>query len=185
MYAAAYDACSSSTRAELWAKTTDGRTLDSMPLSLKQVVRGGVLALVLLSGRLMNPGIGGEANKQSGSVALGAEDANSFHELMSSSMERMHRDMIVPPSGNVDRDFALMMIPHHQGAVDMAKAEIMYGRNKVLRRLAEGIIIEQQQEIEVMRAALSKIDGARGRELNSDPQKEERPHLHTPEETAR
>ena len=41
------------------------------------------------------------------------------------------------------------MIPHHAGAVEMAKAELIYGRNQVLRRLAESIVVEQNQEIEV------------------------------------
>jgi uncharacterized protein (DUF305 family) len=48
-----------------------------------------------------------------------------------------------------------MMIPHHQGAIDMAKAELTYGRDPVLRRLAQEIVVTQQQEIEVMRRALS------------------------------
>jgi uncharacterized protein (DUF305 family) len=43
-----------------------------------------------------------------------------------------------------------MMIPHHQGAIDMAKVELIYGRDPVLRRLAQGIIVAQQQEIELM-----------------------------------
>ena len=47
-----------------------------------------------------------------------------------------------------------MMIPHHQGAIDMAKLELIYGRDPVLRRLAEGIIVEQQQEIELMQRYL-------------------------------
>ena len=58
--------------------------------------------------------------------------------------------MMQPSSGNPDRDFATMMIPHHQGAVDMAEAELRFGRDPVLRRLAQGIIVEQRQEIAVM-----------------------------------
>jgi len=50
--------------------------------------------------------------------------AESFRSLMMQAMERMHRDMSIVPSGNPDRDFAAMMIPHHQGAVDMAKVEL-------------------------------------------------------------
>ena len=49
---------------------------------------------------------------------------------------------------------AAMMIPHHQGAIDMAKVELIYGRDPVLRRLAQGIIVEQQQEIELMQRYL-------------------------------
>src|SRR5215831_6730879 len=74
----------------------------------------------------------------------------SFDEMMHEAMTRMDTEMSVPSSGNPDRDFAAMMIPHHQGAIDMAKAEMQFGRDPVLRRLAQGIIVEQQQEIELM-----------------------------------
>ena len=50
-----------------------------------------------------------------------------------------------------------MMIPHHQGAVEMAEAELRFGRDPVLRRLAQGIVVEQQQEIAVMRQALAAL----------------------------
>jgi uncharacterized protein (DUF305 family) len=73
---------------------------------------------------------------------------------MMQAMERMHRDMSIGPSGDPDRDFAAMMIPHHQGAVDMAKVELQFGKNPVLRRLAQGIIVEQLQEIELMQREL-------------------------------
>lgn len=86
-----------------------------------------------------------------------AETAPSgFDAMMAQSMARMHADMAVAPSGDPDRDFAAMMIPHHQGAIEMAKAELAYGRDPVLRRLAQGIIVEQTQEIEVMRRALAE-----------------------------
>jgi uncharacterized protein (DUF305 family) len=86
--------------------------------------------------------------------------AESFTSLMMQAMERMHRDMSIVPSGNPDRDFAAMMIPHHQGAVDMAKVELQFGKNPVLRRLAQGIIVEQLQEIEVMQRELRQLPAA-------------------------
>jgi uncharacterized protein (DUF305 family) len=84
----------------------------------------------------------------------------SFDALMAQAMERMHKDMAIAPSGDPDRDFAAMMIPHHQGAVDMAKVELQFGKNPVLRRLAEGIIVEQLQEIEVMQRELRQLSAA-------------------------
>jgi len=86
--------------------------------------------------------------------------AESFTALMMQDMERMHRDMSIVPSGDPDRDFAAMMIPHHQGAVDMAKVELQFGKNPVLRRLAQGIIVEQLQEIEVMQRELRQLPAA-------------------------
>jgi len=78
----------------------------------------------------------------------------AFHRAMAEAMDRMTRDMAVPHSGDPDRDFAAMMIPHHQGAIDMAKVQLQFGRDPVLRRLAQAIIVEQQQEIDVMRREL-------------------------------
>ena len=75
------------------------------------------------------------------------------------AMAKMMRDMAVVPSGDVDRDFAAMMIPHHQGAVDMALIELRYGRNERLRRISQEIIVEQQQEIVAMRRAVGDVGG--------------------------
>jgi hypothetical protein len=70
------------------------------------------------------------------------------------AMNKMMADMTIKPSGDVDRDFVEMMVPHHQGAVDMAQAELKFGHNEQLRRLAQEIVVTQQQEIAVMRLAL-------------------------------
>ena len=86
--------------------------------------------------------------------------AEPFTSLMKQAMERMHRDMSIVPSGDPDRDFAAMMIPHHEGAVDMAKLELQFGKNPVLRRLAQGIIVQQLQEIEVMQRELRQLPAA-------------------------
>jgi uncharacterized protein (DUF305 family) len=63
-------------------------------------------------------------------------------------------DMAVEPSGDIDRDFVSMMSPHHQGAIDMARAVLRYGHNEQIRRLAQEIIVTQQQEIAAMRLAI-------------------------------
>ena len=70
------------------------------------------------------------------------------------AMNKMMMDMAVKPTGDVDRDFVAMLVPHHQGAVDMAKAELKYGRNEQLRRLAQQIVATQQREITVMQNAV-------------------------------
>ena len=72
------------------------------------------------------------------------------------AMTRMMDDMAIKPSGDVDQDFVAMMAPHHQGAIDMALAELRYGRNETLRRMAQEIIVTQQQEIAAMRLALGQ-----------------------------
>jgi hypothetical protein len=72
------------------------------------------------------------------------------------AMTRMMDGMSVKPTGDVDHDFVAMMLPHHQGAIDMAQAELRYGHNEQLRRIAQEIIVEQQQEIIAMRVALGQ-----------------------------
>lgn len=72
------------------------------------------------------------------------------------AMQAMHAGMAIQPRGDVDADFAAMMIAHHQGAIDMAVLELRYGRNVQLRRIAQEIIVEQQQEIAAMRLAVGE-----------------------------
>jgi hypothetical protein len=72
------------------------------------------------------------------------------------AMTKMMAAMAIKPSGDADHDFVAMMVPHHQGAIDMAQAELRHGRNEHLRRLAQEIIVDQQQEIAAMRVALGQ-----------------------------
>jgi len=72
------------------------------------------------------------------------------------AMTRMMSDMAVTPTGDVDVDFVAMMVPHHQGAIDMAIAVLRHGRNPQIRRLAQEIIVTQQQEIIAMRLAVGQ-----------------------------
>lgn len=85
---------------------------------------------------------------QHGATA-GAERAASSRAF-AEAMEKMHRDMAIAYTGNADRDFAAGMIPHHQGAIDMARVELQYGRDPQIRKLAEKIIADQQKEISKM-----------------------------------
>jgi len=79
---------------------------------------------------------------------------DGFRVMIADAVRRMHVAMNVLFSGDADRDFARMMIPHHQGAIDMALVELRYGKDERLKRLAQEIIIDQQQEIAVMHLAL-------------------------------
>jgi hypothetical protein len=72
------------------------------------------------------------------------------------AMTRMMTGMAPKPTGNVDRDFVAMMVPHHQGAIDMAVAELRHGTNEQLRRIAQEIIVTQQQEIAAMHLAIGE-----------------------------
>ncbi len=108
----------------------------SWRMGLPLAAVAGVLALLL----------SGHAQGDSPQAAFAAEN--------DAAMRKMMAGMAIKPSGDIDRDFAAMMIPHHQGAIDMALAELRYGRNEQLRRIAQEIIVEQQQEIDAMHLAL-------------------------------
>ncbi len=70
------------------------------------------------------------------------------------AMNKMMSGMVIQPTGDVDRDFVAMMTPHHQGAIEMAQAVLRNGHNEQIRRLAQEIIVTQQQEIAAMRLAI-------------------------------
>jgi uncharacterized protein (DUF305 family) len=80
----------------------------------------------------------------------------AFMAENSAAMAKMMAAMDIKPSGDADADFVAMMVPHHQGAIDMARAELRYGRNEQLRRMAQEIIVTQLQEIDAMRLALGR-----------------------------
>jgi uncharacterized protein (DUF305 family) len=84
-----------------------------------------------------------------------AVEASYFADNVS-AMTKMMINMGIRPSGDIDTDFVAMMVPHHQGAIEMAQAELRYGRNEQLRRLSQEIIVTQQQEIVAMRLALGQ-----------------------------
>lgn len=91
-----------------------------------------------------------------------ASTAKPFQELMNDAMAVMYDGMRrAPMNGNAEHDFISMMIPHHQGAIDMAKAVLLYSEDPALRNIALGIITEQQNEINVMRAWLSQHQARR------------------------
>jgi uncharacterized protein (DUF305 family) len=75
--------------------------------------------------------------------------SKAFMDADHKMMEAMHA---VPMTGDADKDFVAMMMPHHQGAIDMAKVELQYGKDPKLRAMAEAIVKAQEQEIAEMKA---------------------------------
>jgi YVTN family beta-propeller protein len=72
------------------------------------------------------------------------------------AMTKMMNDMTIKPTGNIDRDFVAMMVPHHEGAIDMAQAELRFGRGAALRRVAQEIVVDQIQQVSLMRLAVGE-----------------------------
>jgi len=91
-----------------------------------------------------------------GATSLAASVEALFLAENDAAMAKMMAAMDVKPSGDVDADFVATMVPHHQAAIDMAKAELCYGRNEQLRRIAQEIIVKQQEEIATMRLAIGQ-----------------------------
>ena len=83
-------------------------------------------------------------------------DEGAFLAENEAAMARMMSAMEAKPTGDIDRDFVAMMVPHHQGGIDMAVLELRYGKNEQLRRLAQEIIVSQTQEIAAMKLAIGE-----------------------------
>ena len=84
-----------------------------------------------------------------------AQEAPFLHESAVAT-DRMMAGMTITPTGDTDRDFVAMMVPHHQGAIDMAQAELRHGHNAPLRRIAQEIIVDETQQITLMRLAVNE-----------------------------
>ena len=97
---------------------------------------------------------GGHGSGHGQAAAAGDRSVSSI--AFAAVNEKMHRDMAIEFSGEPDADFVRGMIPHHQGAVDMAKIVIAFGKDPEIRKLAESVVKSQEAEIAVMREWLKK-----------------------------
>lgn len=88
-----------------------------------------------------------------GAMPMGRGPADAGYKA---AMDKMHKDMAAPLTGDADVDFVRGMIPHHQGAVDMARVELQHGKDPELRKMAEDIVKTQEAEIAFMKAWLAK-----------------------------
>jgi uncharacterized protein (DUF305 family) len=103
---------------------------------------------------------------QAGAHAHGSQPTTDpdWSELIA-SMDKMHMAMgAIERSGNSDVDFVRLMLPHHQAALDMAKTQLLYGKDSQMRRLAQEIITDQQLEIELMQRWLKQQPPAPAKE---------------------
>lgn len=121
--------------------------------SLKTAALSVAFAVGLLSAMptySQNPASGAMAGMSMGKETSGSSKSPSTEAFMS-GRKTMMQHMDVPLSGDADKDFVAGMIPHHQGAVEMAHIELKFGKDPEARKLAQNIIAEQKKEITVMR----------------------------------
>jgi len=102
------------------------------------------------SGHSMNHDMKAEPKK------TGSEAASPATRAFRKANDAMHKDMAISYSGDADIDFIKGMIPHHQGAIDMAKIVLQYGKDPETKKLAEEIIAAQEKEIAFMQDWLKK-----------------------------
>ena len=119
----------------------------------------GLLLLIVGIGAL-GPCVQAESNARDGRLT-----ANPDWSELIASMDKMHMAMgAIARSGNSDVDFVRLMIPHHQAAIDMAKTQLLYGKDPQMRRLAQEIITDQQLEIELMQRWLRQRESTQPKE---------------------
>ena len=140
-------------------------------LTALMILSAGIMVALLISAEPIPAQSGGQTqnngNQHIGNHNNGRQDSGNnrrdtatqdWVELIA-GMDRMHAAMgSVERSGDSDVDFVRLMLPHHQGAIDMAKTQLLYGKDPQMRRLAQEIITDQQSEIELMQLWLKQRD---------------------------
>ena len=114
---------------------------------------GFLTAVTILISSAVMPALAGDMTTMPGMTpSPSASVMSPADHAFVTSMETMMKNMAVKPTGDPDRDFVDMMMPHHVGAVDMAKVELKYGKDPMLLKLAADIVKAQESEIAEMQA---------------------------------
>ena len=112
-----------------------------------------LLAAVLLAGTAL-PAVAQEAAQPSMpgmSMKAAPVDGGASSKAFKAANDKMMQGMDVPLTGDADKDFVAGMIPHHEGAIDMARVELRYGKDPAMKKLARDIVAAQDKEIALMK----------------------------------
>lgn len=146
---------------------TERETTQMSGQFLTKRLDGAIYLIFALAVVLTIPGISVlRAGVESETLANNSDTtADADWSELIASMDKMHMAMAaIKRSGNSDVDFVRLMLPHHQAAIDMAKTQLLYGKDAQMRRLAQEIITDQQSEIELMQSWLKQREPASAKE---------------------
>lgn len=129
-----------------------GQGMMNCPMMQGGMMGQGMMGQGMMGGGMMGRGGMGPWPGMQAGASRGDESAGSL--ALGAINRRMHREMMMAYTGDVDTDFVRSMIPHHQGAIDMAKIVVTFGKDPKVRELAQNIIKAQEEEIKQMKAWL-------------------------------
>jgi uncharacterized protein (DUF305 family) len=115
------------------------------------------LAALALTAVFAGPALAQHQGHGGGTMKMdGASTDSAATKAFKEANAKMHKDMDIAYSGDADADFVRGMIPHHQGAIDMAKVVLAHGKDPEIRKLAEAVVRDQEKEVAQMREWLKK-----------------------------
>lgn len=120
-------------------------------MSAKHLIITSTLALALAG-----PAFAQEMHGRGHADTTAAASDNPVAKAFEDANLKMHEDMALDYTGDADVDFVRSMIPHHQGAIDMARVQLEHGKDPEIRKLAEDVIKAQEAEIAEMRKWLEQ-----------------------------